>query len=1080
MASKRGLIFKRTLSCSNLAKVEELRKIVENNVFTSTDETKPMCLFRYSEYTISCPTMSNFPRDFQENFERALIDVDMEKGLEDGGSLNWCRTAKRLRPLATKEDGNCLTHAVSIGMWGYHDSSLFLRRLIYVAMQNDATGNLFRDRWQNEAMSMENSYSSVTGLDLDGEWMKVIERANDKPNDDPRALEMPYKALEEIHVFVLANILRRPIIIISDVMLHSFTGSDLAPCSLGGVYLPLLWHAEDCFKTPLTLAYDMNSFSPLIGEEDNPRDEYLATEAERAIPLIRQNGEWLKIHMLLPQEKARFQNILEKYMYVTTLFHTTKDNVKEVISAKLEYKVLPDKLNLMKDYFQDCERIFNESTDEDIYMEEEPKRIDSLELNEVLSQDSDKEDIYEESKMCTTKNCEFYGSTATKGKCTKCYLESTKLPATPVKNDETLRMRITTTASKHNPDPLAGPMPASKLTPYEPNIRLNNPDRPQDLPMYSMLPTECATHGCHYNASVHTKPYCHECHDRKQKPAKHGTLDLGNQIPSSPRKSIVRQDMEPHSNDMKSFAVGQPSQVCMVAHCKNPCDADLEGLCSSHRQHFVKPSKTQAPVALTTIAATLVTTSFSNRCKHPGCFNVPTTQSGFCEVCDHQGNRNMSRYAAAKPTDSVKNIVFEDVIPPTLGPCRKSGCTFTGSERYRGYCSVCYKKHRSKRHSNGSASSSGCSTPDCEGVRIERSPMCYYCTKHTNQGLPVIPNRGKDAGTQTTPPKDLGRNIQPSGYDAKAFDKEGLTDELSRTVVRHHYKDYPKKVCVSPLCENEVMVGAGENKLCRECFQILCDDAAKKAERKSSAEFTEQSRTAGNQSNAPKCKGPSCDMFGSVETMGYCSKCFNEMIAARDRVKTSPVRQPSQLNRRGGDDQIFVPMDSDTRIATEGASQSPLKHSVTYYNPARVNLFNTDDYDSKICPVDDCDRYGDVCFNGLCSLHYDPSRPVVQIGRDNVLHIKPKSPRLNRPPGTRFTSATNGDNDAYVLYPDVRGKQERLPTQRTRKPDEPAIQRQIENQVQKIKCRERLCENYASKENNGFCNSCKKRLDKGY
>ena len=46
-------------------------------------------------------------------------------------------------------DGNCLMHAASLAMWGYHDNSLFLRKLVYLALVED-TADVFKRRWVQE------------------------------------------------------------------------------------------------------------------------------------------------------------------------------------------------------------------------------------------------------------------------------------------------------------------------------------------------------------------------------------------------------------------------------------------------------------------------------------------------------------------------------------------------------------------------------------------------------------------------------------------------------------------------------------------------------------------------------------------------------------------------------------------------------------------------------------------------------------------------------------------------------------------------------------------------------------------
>ena len=46
--------------------------------------------------------------------------------------------------------------------------------------------------------------------------------------------EACYESLEELHVYVLANILQRPIIIVADTILRDAEGDALAPIPFGG------------------------------------------------------------------------------------------------------------------------------------------------------------------------------------------------------------------------------------------------------------------------------------------------------------------------------------------------------------------------------------------------------------------------------------------------------------------------------------------------------------------------------------------------------------------------------------------------------------------------------------------------------------------------------------------------------------------------------------------------------------------------------------------------------------------------------------------------------------------------------
>ena len=89
---------------------------------------------------------------------------------------------------------------------------------------------------------------------------------------------MFYESLEELHVFVLAHILYRPIIIVADTILKDANGDAMAPISFGGIYLPLERSAEECYRTPLLLAYDAAHFSAIVPMESSTDDKQMNSE----------------------------------------------------------------------------------------------------------------------------------------------------------------------------------------------------------------------------------------------------------------------------------------------------------------------------------------------------------------------------------------------------------------------------------------------------------------------------------------------------------------------------------------------------------------------------------------------------------------------------------------------------------------------------------------------------------------------------------------------------------------------------------------------------------------------------------
>lgn len=96
--------------------------------------------------------------------------------------------------------------------------------------------------------------------------------------------ELTYESLEEFHVFVLAHILRRPIIIVSDTMLRDANGEAFAPISFGGIYLPIENPYRDCEISPLVLTFDTAHFSALVPMEQDVVDYEGQEETQSPLP----------------------------------------------------------------------------------------------------------------------------------------------------------------------------------------------------------------------------------------------------------------------------------------------------------------------------------------------------------------------------------------------------------------------------------------------------------------------------------------------------------------------------------------------------------------------------------------------------------------------------------------------------------------------------------------------------------------------------------------------------------------------------------------------------------------------------
>ncbi|XP_029928124.1 OTU domain-containing protein 7B isoform X2 [Myripristis murdjan] len=265
----------------------------------------PLCTFQLPDLTV-------YRDDFRGFIERDLIEQSMMVALEHAGRLNWWTrvgpNCQSLLPLATSGDGNCLLHAASLGMWGFHDRDLMLRKSLYALMDHGLEREALRRRWRWQ-QTQQNKESGLvyTEEEWQKEWNELLKLASSEPrihystngtNGAESSDEPVYESLEEFHVFVLAHVLRRPIVVVADTMLRDSGGEAFAPIPFGGIYLPLEVPAAKCHRSPLVLAYDQAHFSALVSMEqkDNSKEQVV-------IPLTDSEHKMLPVHFAVDPGK---------------------------------------------------------------------------------------------------------------------------------------------------------------------------------------------------------------------------------------------------------------------------------------------------------------------------------------------------------------------------------------------------------------------------------------------------------------------------------------------------------------------------------------------------------------------------------------------------------------------------------------------------------------------------------------------------------------------------------------------------------------------------------------------------------
>nr|XP_040132500.1 OTU domain-containing protein 7A isoform X4 [Ictidomys tridecemlineatus] len=266
-------------------------------------------------YTFQLPDLSVYSEDFRSFIERDLIEQATMVALEQAG------------------------------MWGFHDRDLVLRKALYTMMRTGAEREALKRRWRWQ-QTQQNKESGLvyTEEEWEREWTELLKLASSEPrthfsknggtgggvdnSEDP-----VYESLEEFHVFVLAHILRRPIVVVADTMLRDSGGEAFAPIPFGGIYLPLEVPPNRCHCSPLVLAYDQAHFSALVSMEqrDQQREQAVIplTDSEhKLLPLHfavdpGKDWEWGKddndnarlAHLILSLEAKL--NLLHSYMNVT-------------------------------------------------------------------------------------------------------------------------------------------------------------------------------------------------------------------------------------------------------------------------------------------------------------------------------------------------------------------------------------------------------------------------------------------------------------------------------------------------------------------------------------------------------------------------------------------------------------------------------------------------------------------------------------------------------------------------------------------------------------------------------------------
>ncbi|XP_064119477.1 OTU domain-containing protein 7A-like [Macrobrachium nipponense] len=401
----------------NVNIVSKVRTEFAQEIWEAIDSSRTPFFIETPIFTFTLPDLSIYSDEFRLFLERDLIETSTLVSLEGAGRLNWWAligASQRLWPLATTGDGNCLLHAASLGMWGFHDRLLTLRKALHEFLTRSQYSRPLWRRWRWQVAQQNRETGLVySNEEWDTEWANVLRLASSAPRggqDDNVAAEKEgnqsngsmsaknnidpypvskrlsngfltnqgddctgrvYESLEEIHVLALAHVLRRPIIVVADVTLKDVSGEPLAPIPFGGIYLPLECPPRECQRSPLLLTYDAAHFSALVVMES--QQDCSGNQLPAVIPVTDCYHELLAIQFVIdPGEDFIWGHDDQNPAVIQKLTITNHDKIG-LLNEYLDISQVP----IPPGYLEACQSVEDVESPENYHPEIEKKSSES-------------------------------------------------------------------------------------------------------------------------------------------------------------------------------------------------------------------------------------------------------------------------------------------------------------------------------------------------------------------------------------------------------------------------------------------------------------------------------------------------------------------------------------------------------------------------------------------------------------------------------------------------------------------------------------------------------------------------------
>ncbi|XP_070568576.1 tumor necrosis factor alpha-induced protein 3-like [Ptychodera flava] len=918
------------ISESNRQKAAIVKEKVNQDVAASPNDHKPHYFRRIARSSIRLPPLSMYPTELQTFLHADLIDQEILMVLVNATVLNWCMAAKQLLPIQTTADGNCLMHAIFLAIWGIEDEELFLRRLLHNSLtQNKQFQEDMRKRWENERKKVD---TMLPGGELryrsaqwDEEWKMMIRIAD--PGRRPAAEDgLPYQCLDEFHIFVMANILRRPIIVAAENMWRDFDGRSLQPQNFGGIYLPLCWEPKDCSKTPVFLAYNVMHFTPLVFQKSGSIAEVksMTADARYAFPIVKSDMSPMIVHFLLDQEERKVGDLLPNYLNVIELEYRGAGGLQRIQAVEAEPNDLPEEMDLIPDFFKEAEKQYH------LWMDREFGG-DSLrgELPE-----GNKKAVNFRMQKCQMEHCQNVGnwdkSCGICDGCVKTLQEQSLIQAyqapNPIANSgriERVNEAYSTSGqvSLHGSPVVTPTTPAENTRPAPGNVKLPsyddvmregkpNPQNPrktgfQFIP--SILPVECATENCDNFCGISTGKFCHACIKNDTRPkmdqicATENCMNLGNHLTEGlckvcyDQKSYIKQGSARPSAPPPSIA----SQAGVIrasssAPLTTPSDPRRSSSASASPVHAAGPLQSpEGDKKSNSLPVEFEDMKGPQKCMMPDCkmTGYPKFQ-GLCEGCYNQQTEVFDEFQKRKQVPSSKPapmftepVAAKQLVEPrprvsSEGSepklCMTRGCDMYGSPEYRGYCSQCFLtilSHTTKKPPLIPSTLAIVPEPDFRKAQQMQKCITPTCVRVGFRNLKGYCMECTRANIATA------GDVQTAGAPAVGGAEGGVKPPTKFKVQKH--------ICVNPGCEGVRMLSEAAGGLCYWCHEKATRTIIREPE-----EAEENVHAVPEEIPvAERCSNPKCDKRAISAERKLCERCLNVLEAAKEPPKKEKSRK---------------------------------------------------------------------------------------------------------------------------------------------------------------------------------------------